>query len=96
MAHSATLNGNCDPKGVVATVSFQWGTDTTYGNVVEAGEVTTPGAFSATITDLLGSTEYHFRAVAINVSGTSFGEDMTFTTLPDAPTVETLPATNVS
>lgn len=45
----------------------------------------TTGAMSKTITGLSAGTTYHFRAFARNGYGTGYGDDSTFTTLPDAP-----------
>ncbi len=39
------------------------------------------GVFSVGLTGLSGSTTYHFRAYATNSVGTSYGSDLTFTTL---------------
>src|SRR5207302_1300415 len=53
---------------------------------------------SANISGLTASTTYHFRIVAHNVGGTSFGSDRTFTTLSvtGPPVVITSPATLVA
>lgn len=92
--HGATLNANavlC--TGLLA--GFNYGTDTTYGTVIQVLEVPTndPYPFSALVENLLPSTTYHYQAFA----GTVLGEDMTFTTPADTeqPTVTTLAATNV-
>jgi hypothetical protein len=53
---------------------------------------------SANITSLSANTVYHFRIVATNSSGTTYGGDRTFTTLSPTgpPIVTTNPATNVT
>src|SRR4029450_5531770 len=53
---------------------------------------------SAPITGLLASHTYHFRIVAHNNGGTSFGADRTFTTLTATgpPVVATKPATLIA
>lgn len=44
------------------------------------------GEFTSNITGLNGETQYFVRAYATNCNGTSYGEQKTFTTKPDAPT----------
>jgi hypothetical protein len=53
---------------------------------------------TANISGLSASHLYHFRIVATNGGGTSFGSDRTFTTLSATgpPVVTTNPATNVT
>jgi len=41
------------------------------------------GEFVSTMTGLSANTTYHFRAYATNVAGTSYGRDITFTTLQE-------------
>ena len=60
-----------------------WGTSpnpTIYGNVLTAGSGM--GEFESRITYLFGNTTYHVRAFAANEAGVSYGNDVTFTTLP--------------
>jgi hypothetical protein len=47
---------------------------------------TTTGTFTSSITGLIQGTTYHVRAYATNIVGTSYGPDITFTTLT-TPTV---------
>ena len=54
-----------------------------------------PTPVSANLTELTPQTEYHFRLVAVNAVGTTFGDDHSFITLPAVPGVKTEPATNV-
>jgi uncharacterized protein (TIGR02145 family) len=52
---------------------------------------TTTGSFSAIITGLLPNMTYHVRAYAVNGTGTGYGNEVTFKTLPVAvPAVNTL------
>jgi len=47
------------------------------------------GPFTAVVSSLNSGTIYHFRAYAINSTGTSYGQDKTFTTVATLPTVTT-------
>jgi plastocyanin len=97
---SATLNGSLNPHGSTTTVDFQYGPTTSYGftTPVQTQTGNTIRNISANITGLIASHIYHFRIVAHNSGGTSFGSDRTFTTLSatGAPVVATNPATNVA
>ncbi len=81
---SATLNGTVNAKNNTAAVSFEYGLTTAYGNTVNATPATVNGntvtPVLANLSSLLLTTTYHFRVVATNVGGTSYGNDMTFTT----------------
>lgn len=55
----------------------------------------TTGAFTTSITGLSKNTTYHVRAYAINSAGTSYGADVSFTTLAD-PTISTQAASQVA
>jgi plastocyanin len=97
---SARLNGSLNPHGLTTTFYFQYGTTTSYG-LTTAPQTQTGNTFrnvSANISSLTASTTYHFRIVASNADGTSFGGDRTFTTLTATgpPVVTTNPATNVT
>ena len=52
-----------------------------YGKIVDATG-NTYQSISANISGLTASTTYHFRIVATNNSGTTYGSDRTFTTPP--------------
>ena len=86
---TATLNGTVNANGNTASVSFEWGLTTSYGNTATAtpasvsGSVVTP--VSANLTGLVANTTYHFRVKATNNGGPSNGNDLTFTTLAGSP-----------
>jgi Fibronectin type III domain len=82
--NTATLNGTVNPHGLTTTVYFQYGTTAAYGNT-SASQSKTGNAYqnvSANISGLTALTTYHFRIVGTNNSGTTYGGDRTFTTLP--------------
>ncbi len=95
----ATLNGTVNAQGSLTTVTFEYGLDTAYGTTVTAiqspviGTVDT--AVSVIIEDILPNTTYHYRVVAVSTGGTTYGADMTFTTLPLPPTAVTNAASAV-
>jgi len=97
---SATLNGSVDPHGLPTMVHFEYGTTTSYGSATPM--LTRNGNIyrniSANIGGLTAMTTYHFRMVATNSAGTSFGSDKTFTTLSATgpPVVTTDEATNIA
>lgn len=54
------------------------------------------GAFTSNLHDLVRGTTYYIRAYATNNLGVTYGEELTFTTLPLPPTVSTIEAFNIS
>ena len=81
----ATLNGMVNPNWAQTSYRFEYGTTTGYGSSVpvpegNAGAGTSSVWMSAVASDLQPSTEYHYRIVATNAGGTSFGADQTFET----------------
>jgi Fibronectin type III domain len=89
---SATLNGSVNPHGLSTTVYFQYGTTTNYGSTT-LHQIKTGNTYqnvTANLSNLTASTTYHFRLVATNNAGTTYGTDRTFTTLtPTGPPVVT-------
>ncbi|UCG12397.1 MAG: fibronectin type III domain-containing protein [Deltaproteobacteria bacterium] len=82
---SATLNGTVKPNGSSTSYYFEYGTTATYGSVTpttDAGSGASDVPVSADISGLDPETTYHFRIVATNSFGTSYGSDQTFDTLP--------------
>lgn len=83
-SRGATLNGTVNANGLSTTITFEYGTTTSYGQTAAAtpGQITgnLSTSVNAAITGLSSSTTYHFRIKAINSAGTSYGSDLTFTT----------------
>lgn len=86
--NSATLNGSINPNGAATSVYFQWGTNTDYGNTTTTQNIlagVNNVAVTANITGLTVGTTYHYRVVATNSAGTTYGNDMPFVTPTNAP-----------
>jgi phosphodiesterase/alkaline phosphatase D-like protein len=84
-ASGATLNGSVNPNGDTTTYHFEYGTTTGYGSQsasANAGAGSSSVAESLALSGLANGTTYHFRLVAANSAGTTFGPDQQFTTLP--------------
>ena len=97
---SARLNGSVDPHGLMTTVYFQYGTTTGYGHTT-ANQTKTGNTYQNVVgntSGLAANTTYHFRIVATNNGGITYGLDRTFTTLSATgpPVAITNPATNVA
>ncbi len=91
---TAAVNASVNPDGwQVSECNFEYGTTRSYGSSVPCTSLPGSGnsavAVSAAITGLTANTAFHFRIVATNAEGTSYGYDKQFITLPDAPTVAT-------
>jgi hypothetical protein len=84
---NATLNASVDPNGLAGGVYFEFGLSTSYGsftatNVLAANNIT---VFPSALISNLAPALYHFRATATNSAGKSFGNDLTFATIPIPP-----------
>ena len=94
-ATGATLNGTLVSAGNRSTnVTFYYGLTTGYGSSVAypfnpLANSTTNAAVAAAVSGLSCNTTYHYRATAVNSSGTDNGNDATFTTSACAPTATT-------
>ena len=79
----ATLAGTVDPRGRPTTWWFEYGATARYGGktaVKSAGSKNGPQNVGAAVTGLKNGTTYHYRLVAKNDAGTTFGSDLTFAT----------------
>ncbi len=78
----ATLNGYLQNMGGANScdVWFQWGQTSSYGQETYHYSKSYTGSFNYTLSSLSQDTTYHFRAVAENNEGISYGQDRTFIT----------------
>jgi hypothetical protein len=79
------LNGIINANGLSTSVTFEYGTDISYGSVINATQNPVEGNtntnVSASVTGLTLGATYHFRIKAVNILGTSYSSDMTFITV---------------
>jgi hypothetical protein len=80
--NAATLTGTVDTRGFETTYEFDMGVDTSYGTRIfgDAGAQAGAATFTAPLEGLAAATTYHYRIVATNQFGTSYGADQAFTT----------------
>lgn len=99
---TATLHGSYIGRGENVHYYFEYGISSSFGQTVpappgnDAGSPTGPQDLTVPVTGLQGATEYHYRLVATNVYGQTFGEERTFTTPPAVTALTTTPATGVA
>jgi hypothetical protein len=103
-ATSATVAGSVTPNGWVTSYHVEFGPTTSYGSsapIPDAGlasETTAEAIQQQTLHFPPGpTTTYHFRLVASNAAGTTYGKDQTFIKVAvPPPSVSTGSATNVT
>ncbi|MBI2849769.1 MAG: hypothetical protein HYX80_01845 [Chloroflexi bacterium] len=79
---STTLNGYLDDDGgFPSECAFEWGRTESYGRITPVQDKRAGERFSQVLTDLEADTTYHFRALASNGFGLSYGNDRVFKTL---------------
>ena len=86
-------NGSVTVRGVCWSISPN---PTLSNNHTSNGAGT--GAFVSNLTNLTANTKYYVRAYSTNEAGTGYGNEVTFTTLPNPilPTVTTTTVTNIT
>jgi hypothetical protein len=82
---TAVVGGLVDPMGWDTTYRFEYGTSTAYGSSwptvdVDMGALNGAQPVLITLENLQPGTTYHYRLVATNAGGTSYGTDQAFTT----------------
>lgn len=77
-----------------------WSTETapTISLATKTNDGTGTGVFQSTLTALNANTKYYLRAYATNRAGTSYGEELSFTTTAAAtlPSITTVPVTEIT
>jgi len=96
-ASGAALSSELIEGGAVTTVQFEYGPTNSYGRVT--GAVSAPRKYftqrvGTVALGLNPNTTYHFRMVATNSAGTTYGPDGTFRTFPLPPGGGTDPCPN--
>ena len=83
---SASVEGTVTPLGLQSGYYFEYGTTGSYGLRSPSGAPGVVGngyaakVVSAKLKDLTPGTVYHYRLVAVNAAGTTYGSDRTFST----------------
>lgn len=98
-SNSAHCSGEATSAGnsKLSAIGFCYGTrqnPNLQDNVINCGD--SLGVFEVDITNLDINTLYYVRTFATNEGGTAYGEQKTFTTLGQVPTVVTIPITFVT
>ncbi len=98
--NEAFLRATINPREFATSYRFEWGTSTAYGNSIPVpDESIGSGTEDVKVVKKLESLQpgmlYHFRVVATNSEGTTYGEDRTVNTL-GPPAITNEPATGVS
>ncbi len=90
-SNTAILKANLTDLGGANScqVWFEYGETTSYGYSTEIQNVSESGEISVEISGLTPGTTYHFRAVAENSKGRTYGYDRTFETTAVKATTET-------
>jgi hypothetical protein len=90
-ANTVNLNGSVYTNGFSTDYYFQYGTTTNYGATTPVDSVAADTAITAAISGLTEGTQYHYRLVATNGQGTSYGSDLTFQTASSSSTSASAP-----
>jgi hypothetical protein len=82
---AVTLTGSVDPEGLPTTYHFEYGPSTGYGSswpgvVVYAGSASAGSPVAVSVPNLQPGATYHYRLVASNEDGTTYGADQVFST----------------
>jgi M6 family metalloprotease-like protein len=100
---SGVLNGSVNANGSTTTITFEYGTTTSYGYSANATPSSVSGTsltnVSLSLSGLTSGTTYYYRVKAVNAAGTTYGAQQSFTTSSTTvtpPSATTLSATNLS
>jgi hypothetical protein len=97
-AHDATFHGTVNPQGCETSYEFEYrfagGIFVPSGGFSMPGFIT-PQAVSIHVSGLAAIAKYEVRTTATNLKGTTQGNIVSFTTLPDPPSVTTKAASEI-
>src|ERR1035437_4285243 len=96
---TAVSGGNitADGGGTITSRGVCWNTSsnpTTANNITTDGTGT--GSFTSNLTNLQPGTTYYLKAYATNSGGTAYGNEISFTTNPEIPTITTTAITSIT
>ncbi len=97
----ATLSATVNPQSAATSWHFEWGKTPSYGNTDPQPDGTLPGdgadhALTQPLSGLEPNTTYYYRVVATSAGGTTYGDQMTFTTDAVAPDAAAGSATGIT
>jgi len=96
LANGATLNGRVNPGGLATSFWFEYGPTTAYGSTTATQNIAASNTLTTVSLVFTGGTPTtHFRLVAQNGSGSTYGINQTYT-VSNAPSVSTTAASNVA
>lgn len=91
MAHSCTFNGSTNPQYLSTIVSFEYGNTTNYSQTIIATQSPATGTsqiqVNVNVSSLSPRTLYHYRIKCENSLGVTYGEDVSFTTPGNPPSL---------
>ena len=97
--HTAELNASYVGDGTPTEYFFEWGIHQVYGNTTQVEDAGSPSGLQnlvpVELTGLELESVYHYRVVATNALGTTYGRDMSFKTHPAVAGLETKPVTEL-
>ncbi len=93
-----TLNGNVVSNYLSTIITFEYGTSINYGSTISAipSPLTDSSPVFAILSTLSEATTYHYRLKAVNSLGTTYSNDLSFTTLGNLAVPSLQSATNIS
>ena len=96
---SVTLNGSYLGTNDATTYHFEWGPSTSYSHTTPPvgpdQQASGTQSISSDIVGIVPGNTYHYRVVATNSFGTSYGEDVTFEA-PEIPSIVSQSVSNVT
>lgn len=99
-ATSASSGGNISEDGGASITArgVVWGTSSgpTTSLSTKTSDGSGNGVFSSAMTGLIPGTKYFVRAYATNSSGTAYGNEVSFTTITNLPTLTTAAISNIT